>query len=895
MQKQLLTARRRGDAFLVMSLALSLVVTGEALRAQDNPFNQGDNPFGGAPAGGAAGGDNPFGVAGAPGQNPFGGAAVPGQNPFGAGGAMPAGGGFGAAAPRDSQPTDAGGRPADESDPVLLAIQESKPVSAEELVQAAKWLIQLGRYEDAKTYLKQAVDGRPERETLFALERRFGSSFFVALRREPRLAPEGDELGRAVLIASNDAVRSPERLNALIAQLGSPKRELRTAAVVDLRDAGEDAVAQVLAALADPARESQRASLVNALPQLGPNALPLLLAALDADSQTLPADAATALGRFGRIDTAAYLMRAAFAPGVPDLQRKAAAAALTEILRGMPSQSAAKRHLSQRVSRFLRGDRPLGVDPLDEFALIWEWNDASRRCVPFESAVSDASWLEAARLAKDLLALGEPDAATARLCWTAVLGAAHVRVARGEAWDAKRFDALTPEILQSVLRSSLENDQVAALITAARLAGLRGQTAWLQGDSGRPSVLVQAAMHAHPEVRFEALQSIMVLDDGQPYAGSSHVLDAIRQLVTVGPTPRILVGDPRSFAGQGTIGLFSQEGFEGDWAPTGKELFRMAAERGDYDLVLVADILDSPPAGQVIQWLRADPRTAGLRVVLLARSDSEVNPMHRRREEVRRNRERIVERQRELRLSVDRVTTELEAWDENQLSSEEVANLRRQEDVRAQDIADGLSVAPRVKPRLWKAGDDVILDYGGLFRGEWWANDDPLTWVFPQPHSPSTVAWIISETSADGTRWPDSKLRMERAALALRWLDAMATSGRGKVYDLFRCQKAAIQAAWRPALSSDAIRFLGRLGDNDCQRTLVDLASDGGLSKELRLAAVQGLRDGIERRGLLLTRQELKDQYRRLKVAQESSNKDNQQILQQVLSVIEAPTRNGEP
>jgi hypothetical protein len=90
------------------------------------------------------------------------------------------------------------------------------------------------------------------------------------------------------------------------------------------------------------------------------------------------------------------------------------------------------------------------------------------------------------------------------------------------------------------------------------------------------------------------------------------------------------------------------------------------------------------------------------------------------------------------------------------------------------------------------------------------------------------------------------------------------------------------------------VRVLGQLGDNACQRTLADLASEGGIPQELRIAAVESLREAIALRGLLLTHDELVTQYRRFD-AGKTTDQDNQAILGRIQSVIEAPTRKGTP
>ncbi len=97
-----------------------------------------------------------------------------------------------------------------------------------------------------------------------------------------------------------------------------------------------------------------------------------------------------------------------------------------------------------------------------------------------------------------------------------------------------------------------------------------------------------------------------------------------------------------------------------------------------------------------------------------------------------------------------------------------------------------------------------------------------------------------------------------------------------------------------PPLAPDAVRVLAHLGTPECQRALVDLASRWTQPIELRLAATRAFREATEQKGILLTSEQMLQQYDRYN---QSENQDpgTQQVLGLILDCIEAPARAEQP
>jgi CheY-like chemotaxis protein len=109
------------------------------------------------------------------------------------------------------------------------------------------------------------------------------------------------------------------------------------------------------------------------------------------------------------------------------------------------------------------------------------------------------------------------------------------------------------------------------------------------------------------------------LQPSRPYPGSSYVPEALGYFAASGGARRVLVGSPHSDAALAMAGSLTTAGYQIDIATNGRELVRMAMASPDYEFVLIDMSLDGPTADFVVQQLRHDYRSAGLRVGLLAR------------------------------------------------------------------------------------------------------------------------------------------------------------------------------------------------------------------------------------------------------------------------------------
>ena len=145
--------------------------------------------------------------------------------------------------------------------------------------------------------------------------------------------------------------------------------------------------------------------------------------------------------------------------------------------------------------------------------------------------------------------------------------------------------------------------------------------------------------------------------------------------------------------------------------------------------------------------------------------------------------------------------------------------------------------------------------------------------------------------------------RLRRAQLALRWLaDWMArtdslpgssSGGRSRAMVDWRRLEPQLTAALQVAdLREPALRVISQIGSATAQTQLVDIASEQGRDLAERQAAGKAFADSVARFGVLLSRQQIVQQYERYNSSR-VLDRATQVLLGSVLDTIEARTQAG--
>src|SRR5262249_17913168 len=161
-----------------------------------------------------------------------------------------------------------------------------------------------------------------------------------------------------------------------------------------------------------------------------------------------------------------------------------------------------------------------------------------------------ASLARATRLARDLHVADPANAAHRRLYLMALLQAVKFRVGLdkplltgiGTAYAVAASQR--PELIENLLSEALSQGYLPAAPGAAQVLGDIGSAALLMHGGAKPTPLAQAAGSADRRLRFAAVEAIVKLKPRSPFAGSSHVCDALGFFVSSQGTARVLVAHP---------------------------------------------------------------------------------------------------------------------------------------------------------------------------------------------------------------------------------------------------------------------------------------------------------------------------------------------------------------
>jgi hypothetical protein len=101
-------------------------------------------------------------------------------------------------------------------------------------------------------------------------------------------------------------------------------------------------------------------------------------------------------------------------------------------------------------------------------------------------------------------------------------------------------------------------------------------------------------------------------------------------------------------------------------------------------------------------------------------------------------------------------------------------------------------------------------------------------------------------------------------------------------------------ALGNPRLAMKAVAFLGTCNSAESQRALVEVVARSTAPLDLRTAAVAAFRENTRKHGILLTTDEIRQQYRRYNES-ENGDAQTQKLLGLILDCLEAPTADGVP
>ncbi len=415
-----------------------------------------------------------------------------------------------------------------------------------------------------------------------------------------------------------------ERIARLIKQIQDPSAEKRVQALAGLQEARRAAIGPLLSVLADPARSAEHANVRTVLASMGSVAREPLAAILQGADAKLMVQAILVLAEMGKPKAAIDLVGPCVSKKGDAEVRSAAAAALRQLTGQVPTRPEAIRLLRDAATMYFHRRQPV-ENAVDDRVDLWQW-DADKRQATVRSGTSeDAERALAARFARQAYALDPGDHELRLLYLATLLDTAAYAKGLDRPWDqqdpaiaaAKSFGV---PVIDAVLEYAMAQRHPAAAAAAARLLGELGKAGEVLHRGDQPAPLVQAVQDPDRRLRMAALEAIVRLQPSRPFGGSSCVPAALGFFAASTGVRHALVAGPSIDEAHTLAGMVAPAGFAADTATTGKELVRLATRSPDYELAWIDVSIGRPEIGLLLQELRRDPRTALLRVGLMARS-----------------------------------------------------------------------------------------------------------------------------------------------------------------------------------------------------------------------------------------------------------------------------------
>ncbi|HEX4413352.1 MAG TPA: hypothetical protein VH107_06960, partial [Lacipirellulaceae bacterium] len=309
---------------------------------------------------------------------------------------------------------------------------------------------------------------------------------------------------------------------------------------------------------------------------------------------------------------------------------------------------------------------------------------------------------------------------------------------------------------------------------------------------------------------------------------------------------RALVADVRAAEAARVAGLLFEMGYEADIATDARSVLIFTTRSPDYELILLDMTLAAPTAGQLIQQLRRDARTANVPIGLICDSDDL-------------DRAGVLSRRETLTMPIVRpVNPVTKEPDGPSFYQGKIYNFI--------DVSGKTGLLPN--PKLWRRSAPPIGPREAL---EFQSNQ------------------LLSKAGQSTVGLDERKAQ---AMQALDWLGELSSHA-GGYYDLRNVEEAAGVALSTPDLSEKAGQVLANLGTNRAQRALADRASRSTLPLAARQAAAKAFGDSVTRYGTLLTTGEIMSQYDRYNQSA-TLDKETQAVLASILDSIEERAKRSQ-
>jgi hypothetical protein len=395
----------------------------------------------------------------------------------------------------------------------------------------------IGRFELAKSYAEQILESQPDSTLLLDLSEANPEGTRLLLK----MNADSDELrevsGKILdLIDQGRYIRrtDPNIIAQEISRL-STTIQGRIRAEQRLKDAGEYAIPQMLAAIADPDRKNEMAYISDALPKIGRPAIRPLTAALQMDDVAVKVEVLRALGKIGYYEPLPYL-KYVIEKSESDVLNAQAASAIEQI-DAKALQVPAAELFFRLGENYYNQDDSLAASAEFDFANVWFW-DAEKRFLVREEVNKDYfDELMAMRSCEWTLKADASVGKAIGLWIAAFFRAESVGVPMPQYFGAGHADAMTyattagPEYLHQALERAIkDNDAYVALGVVEAMAVNAGEKSLLY-RLGTEQPLAKALSFPDRKVRYSAAIAFAEANPVNDFVGSALIVENLAQAV----------------------------------------------------------------------------------------------------------------------------------------------------------------------------------------------------------------------------------------------------------------------------------------------------------------------------------------------------------------------------
>ncbi|MHC4883175.1 MAG: HEAT repeat domain-containing protein [Planctomycetota bacterium] len=395
----------------------------------------------------------------------------------------------------------------------------------------------IARFELAKSYAEQIIESQPDPTLLLDLSEANPEGSRLLLK----MNADSDELrevsGKILdLIDQGRYIRrtDPKIIAQEISRL-STTIQGRIRAEQRLRDAGEYAIPQMLAAIADPDRKNEMAYITDALPKIGRPAIRPLTAALQMDDVAVKVEVVRALGKIGYYEPLPYLK---FIIEKSDSEGlKAQAVSAIERIDAKALQVPAAELFFRLGENYYNQDDSLATAAEFDFANVWFW-DAEKGFLVREEVNKDYfDELMAMRSCEWTLKADASVGKAIGLWIAAFFRAESADVPMPQYFGAGHADAMTyattagPEYLHQALERAIkDNDAYVALGVVEAMAVNAGEKSLLY-RLGTEQPLAKSLSFSDRKVRYSAAIAFAEANPVNDFVGSALIVENLAEAV----------------------------------------------------------------------------------------------------------------------------------------------------------------------------------------------------------------------------------------------------------------------------------------------------------------------------------------------------------------------------